>query len=639
MNPSTNDALDASIRADQLEDLKSGLLFSMSISSALSALVFLMQAIAGNWVAGGIWFLAVNTVNSMRVFIALRPGIEGDNAREATRRQLNKLSALAIISGFLWSFLALLTKGYATDDAPHHLIILTGICAGAVIYGTSHWLATIGFTTPPLVITAVTLFWKDTFQDSLLAVAVVLFLGGITRSALRGQARFLEASRLKHQAEQTAAEMELSSRVDPLTGLLNRRGLEHAVQQLTAADAPFIMMLIDLDGFKAINDTYGHKMGDDVLVKIARKIEESAPAAARIARIGGDEFAVLCSGTASFDVSGTATNIIARIATPEPGVASVQVGACIGIYISRTPDLTGMLLCADTALYSAKRRGRNGSCLFDAELEQVLQRRHCIERDLRNSIETREISAWFQPIVKIDTREIIGFEALLRWDHPLHGPITPPEIVTVARETGMLQLLTDAVFADCCGLMKDLHAIGRRDIRVAMNVSPRELEAGSIDDMVLSGLEAEGLPTTMFEIEITEEAPVDPDRVDEKLGRLSSAGISIAIDDFGTGFSTFAALKDRRIGKVKIDKAFIRGLARSPKDRILVKAVIDLGSSFGIDVMAEGVETETDRATLQSLGCKIAQGYHFSRAMPREQAIETVKALRTPLPGEPTTAR
>ncbi|TIV92243.1 MAG: EAL domain-containing protein, partial [Mesorhizobium sp.] len=187
-----------------------------------------------------------------------------------------------------------------------------------------------------------------------------------------------------------------------------------------------------------------------------------------------------------------------------------------------------------------------------------------------------------------------------------------------------LQLLTQTVFADCCALIEGLVKADRRDVRVAMNVSPRELEAGDIDEMILNGLAAKDLPATMFDIEITEEAPVDPDRVDEKLGQLSHAGISIALEDFGTGFSTLASLKDSRIRKVKIDQGFIRGLAKSRENRLLVKAVIDLGRTLGIEVMAEGVETEADRQTLYKLGCRTAQGFLFSKAVPLHLALDSV---------------
>ncbi|WP_287063206.1 EAL domain-containing protein [Mesorhizobium sp.] len=463
---------------------------------------------------------------------------------------------------------------------------------------------------------------KGTLENYILAFAVLLFEGGLARASFVGQARFRDASRLRHQAERLAAEMERNSREDHLTALLNRRGLEHAIDQFENTDGPFVAMLIDLDGFKSVNDTYGHRTGDELLARIARRIEEEAPEGSTLARIGGDEFVLVFSSLRnSPSPSNLASNLISKLARPYPGVASVRIGASIGIYSAKNPGLTEMLLRADIALYTAKRRGRNEFCLFDAELDRELQRRQSIERDLHSAIKTRSLGPWFQPIVRLDTEAVIGFEGLLRWSHPIHGSISPPEIMTAARETGMLQLLTQAVFSECCAFIDALVKADCRDVRVAMNVSPRELEAGDIDEMVLNGLAAKDLPATMFEIEITEESPVDPDRVDEKLGRLSHAGISIALDDFGTGFSTLASLKDSRIRKVKIDQGFIRGLAKSREDRLLVKTVIDLGRTLGIEVMAERVETEADRQTLHKLGCKTAQGFLFSKAVPLSQAL------------------
>lgn len=618
-------ALEARILQDQLADLRAGLFVSMPISAILSGLILTVQALSGGGFAAAIWFLVVNAINAARLGLAhyqLKETGHQDDLTEISQR-LRRFGILALLAGFAWSFLAVLTAGYTTPQAPLHLIILAGISAGAVTYGSSYAAAAINFITPPLLITAACLLATGNFEAYVLAFAVLLFLGGLVRAVFVGQARFREASRLRHEAERLAAEMEASSRQDHLTALLNRRGLEHAIGRLETADGPFVAMLIDLDGFKSVNDTYGHSTGDELLVRIARRIEEEAPEGSTLARIGGDEFVLLFPSTRdSLSAGDLASNIIAKIARPYPQVASVRVGASIGIYLAESPGLTEMLLRADIALYTAKRRGRNEFCLFDAELDRELQRRQSIERDLHSAIKTRSLGPWFQPIVRLDTEAVIGFEALLRWSHPIHGSISPPEIITAARETGMLQLLTKTVFSGCCALIDDLVKADRRDVRVAMNVSPRELEAGDIDDMVLNGLAAKDLPATMFEIEITEESPVDPDRVDEKLGRLSHAGISIALDDFGTGFSTLASLKDGRIRKVKIDQGFIRGLAKSREDRLLVKTVIDLGRTLGIEVMAEGVETEADRQTLYKLGCRTAQGFLFSKAVPRSEALD-----------------
>ncbi|QND69607.1 EAL domain-containing protein (plasmid) [Mesorhizobium loti] len=625
MDLKKEDTLEAKIRQDQLADLRAGLFVSMPISTVLSSLILTVQALSGGGFGAAIWFLVINAINVGRLALAryqLKQTGHQDDLTGISPR-LRWFGILALLAGFAWSFLAVLTVGYTTPHAPLHLIILAGISAGAVTYGSSYSAAATNFITPPLLITAGCLLAKGNFEGYVLSFAVLLFLGGLVRAAFVGQARFREASRLRHEAERLAAEMEANSRQDHLTALLNRRGLEHAIGRFETADGPFVAMLIDLDGFKSVNDTYGHRTGDDLLVRIARRIEQEAPEGSTLARIGGDEFVLFFPSLGdSLSASDLASNIIAKIARPYPEVASVRVGASIGIYLAESPGLTEMLLRADIALYTAKRRGRNEFCLFDADLDRDLQRRQSIERDLHSAIKTRSLAPWFQPIVKLDTEAVVGFEALLRWSHPIHGSISPPEIVTAARQTGMLQLLTQTVFADCCALIDGMVKADCRDLRVAMNVSPRELEAGDIDDMVLDGLAAKDLPATMFEIEITEESPVDPDRVDEKLGRLSHAGISIALDDFGTGFSTLASLKDSRIRKVKIDQGFIRGLAKSREDRLLVKTVIDLGRTLGIDVMAEGVETEADRQTLLKLGCRTAQGFLFSKAVPLNQAID-----------------
>ncbi|NGO53470.1 putative bifunctional diguanylate cyclase/phosphodiesterase [Allomesorhizobium camelthorni] len=619
------DALEARILQDQLADLRAGLFVSMPISTILSGLILTVQALSDGGFAAAVWFLVVIAINAARLGLAryqLKETGRQDDLTEISQR-LRWFGILALLAGFAWSFLAVLTVGYTTPQAPLHLIILAGISAGAVTYGSSYAAAATNFITPPLLITVGCLSANGNFEGYILAFAVLLFMGGLVRSSSVGQARFREASRLRHEAERLAAEMERNSREDHLTGLLNRRGLEYAIDQLENTDGPFVAMLIDLDGFKSVNDTYGHRTGDELLAMIARRIEEEAPEGSTLARIGGDEFVLFFPSLRdSLSPSNLASNIIAKIASPYPKVASVRIGASIGIYLAERPGLTEMLRRADVALYTAKRRGRNEFCVFDAELDRELQRRQSIERDLHSAIETRSLGPWFQPIVRLDTEAVVGFEALLRWSHPIHGAISPPEIMTAARETGMLQLLTQTVFADCCALIDGLMKADCRNIRVAMNVSPRELEAGDIDDMILNGLAAKGLPATMFEIEITEESPVDPDRVDEKLGRLSHAGISIALDDFGTGFSTLASLKDSRIGKVKIDQGFVRGLAKSREDRLLVKSVIDLGRTLGIEVMAEGVETEADRQALRKLGCRTAQGFLFSKAVPLSQALD-----------------
>ena len=617
-----SEAVEAGILRDQLTNLAKGVFISMPIGTVLSALILAVQLLSGRGPAAVLWFVAIALINGARVVLALAQSEAADDRPQAVNAQLSVYGLLALASGVAWSFLALLCDGYTTAEAPLYLIVLAGTSAGSVTYGTSYAPASINFITLPLLTAAGCVLAKGGLENYVLALTVLLFLGGLIRSASLGQSRFRETSRLKYEARAFAAEMEGNSRRDPLTNLLNRYGLEQAIRELGHSDGPFVAMLIDLDGFKSVNDTYGHNIGDDLLVKVARRIEEHAPHGATIARIGGDEFVLLFSACRSRQATGElASAIIAAIANPDPELNSVRVGASIGIYQSEKPRLTEMLLKADFALYAAKRGGRNEHCLFDAELDAALERKNRIERDLRGAIEAGRLCSWFQPLVRLDTSEVVGFEALLRWHHDVHGAISPPEIVTAARETGLLSLLTETVFLNCCAMIGELVRHGRNDVRVAMNLSPRELEAGNVDDMILTGLKARNVPAAMLEIEITEEAPVDRARVDEKVGHLADAGISIVLDDFGTGFSTLVSLKDSRIRKIKIDKDFVRDLAKSVEDQALVEAVIGLGHTLGIEVMAEGVETDADRMILRSLGCMIAQGYLFSPALPMRDAL------------------
>ncbi|MDX8527426.1 EAL domain-containing protein [Mesorhizobium sp. MSK_1335] len=614
--------MEAGILRDQLADLSKGVFISMPVGTVLSALILAVQLLSGGGLAAVLWFAAIALINGARVVLAVARSEAADDRPQTPGARLSLYGLLALASGVAWSFLALLSDGYATPQAPLYLIVLAGASAGSVTYGSSYAPASINFVTLPLLIAAGCVLANGGVENFVLAFTIVLFLGGMIRSALLGQSRFRETSRLKYEAREFAAEMERNSRRDPLTNLLNRYGLEQAIRQLGLSDGPFVAMLIDLDGFKSVNDTYGHTVGDNLLVKVARRIEDHAPRDATIARIGGDEFVLLfAAGKSLQPTSELASAIIAAIANPDPELNSVRVGASIGIYQSEKPRLTEMLLKADFALYAAKRGGRNEYCLFDAALDAALERKNCIERDLRGAIVAGTLCSWFQPLVRLDTGAVVGFEALLRWRHDVHGAISPPEIVTAARETGLLSLLTETVFLNCCAMIAELVRQGRPDVRVAMNLSPRELEAGNVDDMILDGLKAKNVPAAMLEIEITEEAPVDRDRVDEKVGRLADAGISIVLDDFGTGFSTLVSLKDSRIRKIKIDKDFVRDLAKSVEDQALVEAVIGLGRTLGIEVMAEGVETDADRMILRSLGCMVAQGYLFSAALPMRDAL------------------
>lgn len=632
--PITNDdPLYARVLQDQLFDVRRGTFVSMPINSILSCLILFAQISSGNLFYASIWFFIVNLINLIRILQSIHLSSYDYYVYRFDIKWLNKYLFRykygAFLSGVAWSFVAFLTDSYQIDQYALYLIIVAGICAGAVTSNSSNLWISVNFILPPLLVASICLFLQAEMHDYILVFAIGLFIIGLVRGAILGQQRFVEASRMKHEAKDVALTMERMSKEDPLTGLLNRRGLESSVELHKDSQTPFIVMLIDLDGFKAVNDTYGHKKGDDLLVLIARRLRHCSPLDAVIARIGGDEFAVLYADTSKTMKPKTiAQHIIRTLSQPYSAAGSVQIGACIGICRSCLSNLSEMLLSADIALYEAKDMGRNEYYIFDQLLQEKLARRQVIEKDLEKALIGNEISNWFQPIIDLATFRVTGFEALLRWSHQTYGNIPAPEIVQIARDVGMLENLTHHIFQNCCDMLLRLREAGLSEVIVAMNLSSRELASANIEMMIVNGFKKYDIPFSSFEIEITEDAPINHFTVEDTLTRLSGRGISIAIDDFGTGFSTLASLKSGMINKVKIDKSFIAKVAFSKEDQLLVKAVVDLGLAMKLEVVIEGVESAENLDVLKSLGCCKAQGYLFSPAIIPEDAIQY--ALNTP---------
>ncbi|RUU00232.1 sensor domain-containing diguanylate cyclase, partial [Mesorhizobium sp. USDA-HM6] len=285
-----SESVEAGVLRDQFADLRMGLFISMPIGTVLSALILAVQLLSGAGHAAVLWFAAVSVINGARIGLAIAQSNIPDNGLKPVAARLSLYGLLALASGIAWSFLAVLSDGYTTPQAPLYLIVLAGLSAGSVTYGASYAPASLNFMTLPLLLAAGCVLMKGNIENYILGFTILLFLAGMIRSSLLGQARFRETSRLKYEAREFAARMERNSRRDPLTNLLNRYGLEQAISRLGHSGGPFVAMLIDLDGFKSVNDTYGHNIGDDLLVRVARRIENHAPPGATIARIGGDEF-------------------------------------------------------------------------------------------------------------------------------------------------------------------------------------------------------------------------------------------------------------------------------------------------------------------------------------------------------------
>ncbi|AWN38246.1 putative bifunctional diguanylate cyclase/phosphodiesterase [Methylobacterium radiodurans] len=633
------------IRRDQLDAVRRSVLGAIPINVLLGLAGTLVAAHAGEMRAGLIWFAVSTGVNLLRVGLcqapcpglALTPATSPEQAPAAARsidRHLRLCWLAALLSGTVWAFLPLLCAGYTSDQTLFYLTITCGITAGAVTYGTAFAQVPVCFIAPPLLSAAACLLVAGGFDRNCLAATVLLYLAALTRSAFSSEASFRETSRLKHEAtalaeahevahasaSALAEAMRVRATHDALTGLLNRAGFAQQAEGRLAGQS--CLMLLDLDGFKSVNDIYGHTTGDRLLAEVARRVAACLPPGSSAARLGGDEFALLYDPeTSGCPPEALAESLIGRVAEPFEGFDIGRLGMSIGICQIPADSLTHLLTCADQALYAAKAAGRNRFRVFDEGLLRRLEMRRACERDLSRALAEGGLAVWFQPIFGQAGRRVASLEALLRWHHPVHGWIPPGELVAAASAAGLTESLLRFILERVCAMMQSLRESGRGDVRVAMNVSPREMAQIAVDEIVLGRLRALGLPLTMLEIEITEETALDIEATQSKLVALSQAGIRLALDDFGVGYSALASLRTLRADRIKIDRSLVTGLAAADDKRGLVQAVLGLGRALGLDVVAEGVETAEDLDTLEALGCVFMQGYHLGRPAPAEATL------------------
>ncbi len=633
------------IRRDQLDAVRRSVLQAIPVNALLGLAGTLVAAHAGELRAGLIWFAASTAANLLRaglcrapcLGLALTPATPPEQAVAAARsidRRLRLCWLAALLSGMVWAFLPLLCAGYTSEQTLFYLTVTCGITAGAVTHGTAFARIPACFITPPLLSVAGCLLYAGGFDRTCLAATVVLYLLALTRSAVASEAGFRETSRLKHEAtalaeaheaahasaSALAEEMRVRANHDALTGLLNRAGFAQATEGRLSGQ--LCLMLLDLDGFKSVNDIYGHTTGDRLLAEVARRLTDGLPPGCAVARLGGDEFALLYEPVASgCPPEALAERLIGRVAEPFEGFDTGRLGMSIGICQIPADSLTHLLTCADQALYAAKAAGRNRYRLFDEGLLRRLEMRRDCERDLSRALAEGSLAVWFQPIFGQAGRRVASLEALLRWHHPVHGWIPPGDLIAAASAAGLTESLLRFILEQVCAMMLGLRARGLADVRVAMNVSPSEMAQIAVDEIVLDRMRALALPLPMLEIEITEETALDIEATQGKLVALSQAGIRLALDDFGVGYSALASLRTLRADRIKIDRSLVTGLAASDDKRGLVQAVLGLGRALGLDVVAEGVETAEDLGTLEALGCVFMQGYHLGRPATAEATL------------------
>jgi diguanylate cyclase (GGDEF)-like protein/PAS domain S-box-containing protein len=411
---------------------------------------------------------------------------------------------------------------------------------------------------------------------------------------------------------------------DVLTELPNRALLADRVKTAIAhADRyshRLALLFVDLDRFKLVNDSLGHEIGDKLLKVVAERMQSSVRQADTISRVGGDEFIVLLSQIDSLeDAAGVARKIVATLSQPhqiEGHELLVSASVGISIYPDSAKDASSLMRNADSAMYCAKEAGRNRYQFYSVELTSRATERLSLERDLRGAIERNEIFVVYQPQIELLTRRIIGVEALLRWRHPKRGLIPPASFIPVAEDTGLILPLGEYVLRESC-----LQARGWNDrygihVGISVNVSSVQFRQEDFVDVVLRVLEETGLAAGRLELEVTESVVmqgVEP--VIQKMRILNAKGIKIAIDDFGTGYSSLSYLRQFVADRLKIDRSFVCDLPDDPDAEAIVRAIVAMGRSLGLRVVAEGVETKAQAAFLQSIECDEGQGYLYAKPL------------------------
>ncbi|CAI8792524.1 diguanylate cyclase [Methylococcus capsulatus] len=427
--------------------------------------------------------------------------------------------------------------------------------------------------------------------------------------------------------------IEFQSCYDALTRLPNRRlfaeRLALASERAHRDRGRVALLYIDLDHFKEVNDTLGHHQGDALLVQAAHRVRRCVRESetVTVARLGGDEFTVIVPDFEGMDeVERLARAIIDSLSEPfRLGDQLAHVSASIGITVfpDDAADTDGLLRNADQAMYAAKRAGRNGYQAFNPEMQRAMSMRVRLSQALRDAVQAGQLRLHYQPIVELASGRVCKAEALLRWEHPEFGEVSPAAFIPIAEDCGSIHCIGDWVFERAACQAARWRSRFGTDFQVSINVSPRQFQAGGRDfGRWLERLGELGLDGSMLALEITETLLMDTDQaIADKLAQFRAAGVQIALDDFGTGYSSLAYLKEFRIDYLKIDRTFVRDMTPDSKSFLLSEAIVTMAHRLGLKVIAEGVETPQQYALLERIGCDYFQGYLFSRPLP-EDAFE-----------------
>jgi diguanylate cyclase (GGDEF)-like protein len=428
---------------------------------------------------------------------------------------------------------------------------------------------------------------------------------------------------------------------DHLTGLINRAlfrdRLSGALVRARRDGGLVTVMFLDIDGFKDINDRFGHSVGDEMLRQIAARLVECLRESDTVARLGGDEFTVILEGGKRVEDAGqVATKILKTIGTPyRIGDRELVVTASIGIavYPLDGDSYEELVKGADTAMYQSKAAGKNTYQYFTRSLRDRTSERLSLIDDLRTAIESEtQLRIEYQPKVDLARGTVIGIEALVRWDHPIHGLLMPGEFIPLAEESDLIVPMSKWLLDEACHDMHTWISEGMRPMRVAVNASERLFRDANLVESIASALAAADLDPRHLEVEVTERTIThEAERTERALERLSDMGVRVSIDDFGTGYSSLRQLQGLAIHTLKIDQSFVRDAHRRAESRAIVEAIVAIARSFDLAVIAEGVETPEELSTIRMLGCTLVQGYLVARPLRPERVMEFVDSYNETL--------
>lgn len=615
--PPTDEAIAGYIRAEQIS-LVLGYSLGIMLANACNATVLAValwhspdSKLALVWaaaVASGAILIGVQAHSSRRV----------TKPQFVSRQTMRRLVRNALILGAAWGIVPVV---FFADASSGGQLVITCLCAGMLAGGAFAFatipVAAIAFTAPIFLGTAICLIRMDDFVYVLVAVLVLVYGFVLLRGVFLNSFEFTRRIVAQLDAERTV-------RQDPLTHLPNRfafsETLDGALKRLTQTGEEFAVLLLDLDHFKEVNDKFGHPAGDEFLVQVAARLQRCTRAAEHVARIGGDEFALIMTNLARAEQAlEIAERFVAAFADPFPIEGCEVTGATsVGIVMAPRDGSSAheLLKHVDIALYRAKKTGPGSICFFEASDDKAARDRKSLQRDLERAIEGGELYLVYQPFLDIGRDRITGFEALLRWQHPVRGLVPPSEFIPIAEESGLIQQLGEWVVRRACATLSTLPV----DVRIAVNVSAVQFRNAGILQAIVEALAETGVSPNRLEIEITESMLISKyGSASSTLNSLLQLGITVALDDFGTGFSSLTYLRKLPFSRIKIDQSFIRDMLTQPDCAAIVKSVIGLAQDLRISVVAEGVETADQLEYLSQAGCDEAQGYLIGRPLPADQ--------------------